>query len=92
MGADPQVIVSFVSSRGAGGEPELPGWREAARDGGEGFAAQPWAERDHGSVVHPREAAELGEPVAGQGRPLTRADGAEQMAAFGAACASRSLR
>jgi hypothetical protein len=52
------------------------------RHGGESFAAQPLTERDHGPVVHPREAAELAEPAAGRGRSLNSADGAEQMAAF----------
>jgi len=83
MGADPQVIVSFVSSWGAGGKPELPDWRETTRDCGESFAAQPWAERDDGLVVHPREAAELGEPTAVRDRSLTRANGADQMVSFG---------
>ena len=83
VGADPQVIVAFVSSWGAGGEPELPDWRETTRDCGESFAAQPWAERDDGSVVHPREAAELGEPTAVRDRSLTRANGADQMVSFG---------
>jgi hypothetical protein len=72
----------FVSLWSAGCEPELPDWREAKRDCAESLAAQPWTERDDGLIIHPREAAELGEPIAGQGRPLTTADSAEQMTAF----------
>ena len=83
MRAKPQVSVSLVPSRDARGKPELPGWREMTRDHGESFAAQPWTERDDRSVVHLREAAELGEPAAGRDRALASTDGTEQMAAFG---------
>ena len=64
MGAEPQVSVPLVPLRDARGKPELPGWRELTRDRGESFAAQPWTERDDRSVVHLRQAAELGEPAA----------------------------
>ena len=81
--AGPQVVVSFVSSWGAGGEPELPERRETMRNAGEGFGAEPWTERDDGLVIHPHEAAEFGDSMAGRGWPLAGADGAEQMAALG---------
>jgi hypothetical protein len=61
----------------------LPGWPEATRDGGKGLAAEPRTKYDDGLVVHPHEAAEFGEPAAGQGGPLAGADGAERVATLG---------